>query len=223
MIFDCDGVLVDSEPLACAVTTRVLRRHGIEIDPETVAARFLGFSLKHLIATLSRDIGVDLGDAIASDLRTQILSAIRGGVAPISGMTELLEKLRCASCVASGSEPTRLHATLKAAGLHHFFEPNIFSASMVARSKPAPDLFLHAAGQLGFPPAQCIVVEDSQAGIQAARAAQMDVIGLTAGTHIQDTTHYARHLTDAGATHIAADAQELGRILSNASFMMRET
>ncbi len=214
VIFDCDGVLVDSEPVACAVTARVLRCHGLKIDAETIATRFLGRSLTSLIDELSREIGVDLSDIFAADLRAQTLSAIRAGVPSVSGIAELVQDLGLAKCVASGSEPARLHATLKTAGLHHFFEPNIFSASLVARSKPAPDLFLYAADRLGFPPARCVVVEDSVAGIQAARAAHMLAIGFTGGTHIRDIATYAQRLRDAGASYVAGDARELGPLLA---------
>ena len=212
VIFDCDGVLVDSEVVACGVAARVLCRHGVQIDVDSVMRRFLGRPLSTLIDELSREHDLDLTTGFLPDMRASILSAMQAGVAPIAGMAELLATLDVPKCVASSSEMVRVRAALTSSGLIGHFGNHIYTTELVARPKPFPDLFLLGADRLSVPPERCIVVEDSKAGVRAALDAGMIPIGFVGGSH---ATHpeFADALTAEGAIAIACDVPELVNIL----------
>ena len=185
VIFDCDGVLVDSEPISLAVTLEVLAEAGCPLDLSTGYARFLGRSLASVAQWLREEHGVELDDALKARLRARLFQRFKAELRPIPGVAEAVRALPCPACVASSSQPDRIRLSLDLTELLPLFDPNIFSATMVERGKPAPDLFLHAAGQMGVAPGDCVVVEDSPAGIRAAQAAGMRVVGFVGGAHAE--------------------------------------
>ena len=189
VIFDCDGVLVDSEPIALRLLLGTLTEAGLSLDPEEVHTRFLGRSLTSTREILARDFGLVLSDVALADMRRRLYDAFRAELLPIPGIIETLDSLPSAYCVASSSQPERIELSLATVGLWSRFSGRAFSATMVARGKPAPDLFLFAADSLGYAPPACLVVEDSPAGISAAKAAKMRVVAFTGGSHARTDAH----------------------------------
>jgi HAD superfamily hydrolase (TIGR01509 family) len=184
IIFDCDGVLVDSEPLAMRVLVAAIAAQGITVTTETAYRDFLGRSLASISTSLLDSHGAPLGPAALASMRGDLYALYRRELRPSLGLPEMLRQLQIPFCVASSSELERIRLSLELTGLLPWFEPHIFSASMVENGKPAPDLFLHAATQMGVAPANCLVIEDSPAGIMAARNAGMMVFGYTGGSHV---------------------------------------
>jgi HAD superfamily hydrolase (TIGR01509 family) len=189
VIFDCDGVLVDSEPLSIEVLIGVLRNAGVEMDAEEATERFLGKSLKTMSSILHDEYGLAVDDRFLEEMRLDLYRRFRTELQPVPGIAAALDGLDLARCVASSSQPERIRLSLTITGLIDKLEPHIFSASMVEHGKPAPDLFLHAASKMGFDPGECIVVEDSPAGIQAAKAAGMRVFAFTGASHARTERH----------------------------------
>ncbi len=183
VIFDCDGVLVDSEPISVAALLDLISVSGGSVSEDTAYRLFLGRSMASVRETLRTDFGVSLTDSHLEGFRTAILERFRTELHPIPGAADVLRRLGCRYCVASSSNPERLRLSLGLTGLLELLEPHIYSASMVARGKPAPDLFLHAARDMGADAGACVVVEDSPVGIAAARAAGMRVFAFTGGSH----------------------------------------
>ncbi len=183
VIFDCDGVLVDSEPISMAILRELLAERGLALAEADAYRRFLGRSLSSIAADLAETDGVAIGPAELEVFRTRLYGRFRAELSPIRGIAAALDALQAPFCVASSSQPERIRLSLELTGLLARFEPNIFSASMVARGKPAPDLFLHAAAQMGVDPGRCLVIEDSPAGLAAANAAGMRAFGFVGGAH----------------------------------------
>ncbi|MGF9692295.1 HAD family hydrolase [Rhizobium sp. 0TCS1.26] len=183
VIFDCDGVLVDSEPLSIRVLIDAVRAHGGELDEAEAYHRFLGRSLATMVSVLDEDFGIKADGAFLGKMRHDLYDRFRHGLQPIEGMADALDLLDWPHCVASSSQPERIRLSLGLTGLIDYFEPHIFSATMVENGKPAPDLFLHAAREMGMQPQDCIVIEDSPAGILAAKRAGMTVFAFTGGSH----------------------------------------
>ncbi|NTJ44370.1 HAD family hydrolase [Agrobacterium larrymoorei] len=183
LIFDCDGVLVDSEPVSVAVLIDMLAHLGVELTEEEAYQRFLGRSLASMTATLWEEYGIETDIDFLDHMRSALFERFRLELKAIEGMAETLDRLEMPRCVASSSQPERIRYSLGLTGLLEKFEPHIFSATMVKNGKPAPDLFLYAASQMGVDPANCIVIEDSPAGILAAKAAGMCVFAFTGGSH----------------------------------------
>ncbi|TNM61479.1 HAD family hydrolase [Aliirhizobium smilacinae] len=183
MIFDCDGVLVDSEPLSVRVLVEALNRHGIDMAEEEAYQRFLGRSLATMRQVMDEEYGFHTGPEFLETLRIDLYDLFKTDLKPIPGIAETLDALNLPRCVASSSQPERIRLSLSIAGLIDKLEPHIFSASMVKNGKPAPDLFLYAADQMGIAPSNCIVIEDSPAGIEAAQRAGMTVFAFTGGSH----------------------------------------
>ncbi|WP_210497252.1 HAD family hydrolase [Microvirga antarctica] len=199
LIFDCDGVLVDSEALACAVDAEVLTALGVPFTADEIAARFIGVSQKDMIARIEAERACTLPADFPDRLNRTLYARMETELRPIAGIREAIAALPFRRCVASSSLPERIAFSLRLTGLADLFE-DIFSASEVAHGKPAPDLFLHAAAQMGFAPSACLVVEDSLAGIAAARAAGMAVIGFAGGGHCGPG--HADRLRAAGAQYV---------------------
>lgn len=220
VIFDCDGVLVDSEPIALDVLVTVLAEKGIRIDAASASDRFLGRSLSHLAGSIQAEFGVDIDAEFLNRMRDILYTRFRAGLHAIPGIPDLITELRAANmqwCVASSSQVERVELSLSLTGLLPLFTPHIFSATMVENGKPAPDLFLHAADQMGFTPDECLVVEDSRAGIQAAQAAGMRVCAFTGGSHAANDAYRAamRGLNpDVTATHMREVADFVRRLCS---------
>lgn len=200
IIFDCDGVLVDSEPIAIRVLVEGLTILGHVIDEATAYKRFLGRSLATMQAILRDESGLVLSPDDLDRMRLSLFEAYRRELRPIPGIAEVLDDLALPYCVASSSQPERLRFSLEITGLLPRFEPHLFSAAMVAQGKPAPDLFLHVAEQMAVRPTDCLVVEDSPAGIEAAHRAGMRAFAFIGGGH-------ARHAAYRG--QLAAMAPEV--------------
>lgn len=184
VIFDCDGVLVDSEPISIAVLTETVRRAGGDIAIEDAYKRFLGRSVGAVVAELAAEFSLTITGPQLADMRRDLYERFRRELKAMDGVAGVLDRMEWPLCVASSSQPERIGLSLDITGLREKFGPHIFSASMVERGKPSPDLFLHAARAMQVAPAQCIVIEDSPAGIVAARRAGMRVLGFTGGSHI---------------------------------------
>jgi len=189
VIFDCDGVLVDSEPISIAVLVEALAVAGVTMSEEEAHVRFLGRSLKSMSEILHDDYGLAIDAAFLDAMRKVLYERFRAELRAVEGVAETVDALGIAHCVASSSQPERIRLSLTVTGLIDRFEPNIFSASMVARGKPAPDLFLHASAAMGVAPEYCVVVEDSPAGIAAGKAAGMRVVAFTGGSHAKTPGH----------------------------------
>ncbi len=183
VIFDCDGVLVDSEPISISVLVDTIRAVGVEIDLAQAYQLFLGRSLSTIITTLRNDFHLVAGDEFLEDVRQRLYARFKRELEPIKGIADVLNQIDRPFCVASSSQPERIRLSLSLAGIIDHFEPNIFSSTMVKNGKPAPDLFLHAAKNMGYEPDNCVVIEDSPAGILAANTAGMRVFAFTGGSH----------------------------------------
>jgi HAD superfamily hydrolase (TIGR01509 family) len=181
VIFDCDGVLVDSERLAVRVEAAVLAELGWPLSQAEVVERFMGRSQAFMAQAILDRLGRRLPDDWQDRLDRRYRAAFDAELAPVDGIVEALDRIATPTCVASSGSHEMLRHTLGLTGLYQRFEGRIFSASEVAEGKPAPDLFLHAAARLGAEPAACVVVEDSRYGVEAARAAGMRAFGYTGG------------------------------------------
>ncbi len=207
IIFDCNGVLVDSEPIAMSVASEEFRKLGLRVTPEVVARYFTGRRPADMFADVEAATGITLPDDFPARVAKATLQRLQDEVRTIPHAVHALTWLRGPKCVASSSPLERVRVSLECTDLLRFFEPNIFSASHVARGKPAPDLFLHVANRMGIVPRDCIVVEDSLAGVAAAAAAGMTPIGFVGGSHA--ALSLAGHLTAAGARAVIADMRAL--------------
>ena len=184
IIFDCDGVLVDSEPLAIRVLVSALAAQGIAVTQQAAFRDYLGRSLASISASLIDSHGVPLGPAALQAMRGDLYALYRDELRPSPGLPDILDKLDIPFCVASSSTLERIRLSLDLTGLLPWFEGKIFSASMVEHGKPEPDLFLHAAQAMGVSPSNCLVIEDSPAGIVAARRAGMAVFSYVGASHM---------------------------------------
>lgn len=212
IIFDCDGVLVDSEALACVVHSDVLTEYGYPISPEQVHARFLGRSAREARHEVESELGRALPDAYTAQLKATIDRVFGERLKPIPHIADTLATLPQRICVASSGTPTRIRSSLGTTGLLDHFAPHLFSAMQVERGKPAPDLFLFAASQMNTSSSRCIVVEDSIPGVTAAKAAGMTVIGFTGGSHCRP--YDADRLRGAGAATVIADMRALPALIA---------
>ena len=181
VIFDCDGVLVDSEPIANRVFAGLLGLHGLPMTVDEVIRTFVGRSRDTCIAMAGEMRGSPLPEGFAQAWDEAFHVALAREVKPIAGIPEVLAGLRIPFCVASNGEPEHMRIGLTAAGLMPLVEGRLFSARAVAHPKPAPDIFLRAAAELGAAPEGCVVLEDSLAGATAGRAAGMTVIAVPEG------------------------------------------
>lgn len=211
VIFDCDGVLVDSEVLVSVAEAELLAEVGVDLSPEQISEQFVGLSEPEMARRIQRDWGVVLDERFSRTKAETVAHLLSTRLQPVGGIAAVLSGLRAKMCVASSSNPERVELSLHKTGLAGFFGGNVFTASMVPRGKPAPDLFLLAARTMGCPPSRCVVVEDSPYGVMAAVSAAMDVIGFTGGGHCNPGT--PARLRRAGATKLAASAEQLGPLL----------
>jgi HAD superfamily hydrolase (TIGR01509 family) len=207
VIFDCDGVLVDSEVISCRAHSRMLTRHGYPITADQVLDRFLGVSDREARMTIEAELGRKLPDDFEAEVKQATLGSYADDLRAISHVGEAIAAIDLPRCVASSGTPEKIHHGLTCAGLYDLLAPHIFSASQVRRGKPAPDLFLFAAGQMRVSPERCLVIEDSVPGITGARAAGMTVLGFHGGSHCRPG--YAETLRAAGAVMTFDDMRQL--------------
>jgi HAD superfamily hydrolase (TIGR01509 family) len=213
VIFDCDGVLIDSEIIACRVDAEELTALGIPMTTEEVVQRFTGISQKDMRTTIERDAGWPLPPDYETRIAQRARDAMSEELQAMPGVQGVLERLGIPFCVASSSTHEKLRFTLTLTGLYDLFAPNIFSSSEVARGKPAPDLFLYAANRMNAAPARCIVIEDSTAGVEAAVAAGMHPIGFVGGAHCD--ARLADRLQSMGAKLVLHQLEDLPRAISD--------
>ena len=180
VIFDCDGVLVDSERLSHEVLRQMLAEYGRDISLQDTFEHFMGTSTEKCLSVLSELTGKAPPPGFLSDFRDRTFEAFKDSLAPIPGIIEVLRSSTHPYCVASNGPREKMRFTLGHTGLLPHFEGRLFSAEDVARPKPAPDLFLHAAQAMNAEPSSCLVVEDSPTGVAAAKAAGMYVLGYAA-------------------------------------------
>ena len=176
VIFDNDGVLVDSELLANAVLAELLGEAGHPITIAACMERFMGGTLARVRSTMSTG-GIELRDDFDDEYHLRLFGRFDDELVAVPGVAEALERLTSPTCVASSGDHVRIERTLRQVGLLEHFQGRVFSAQDVQRGKPAPDLFLHAATSCGVAPADCVVIEDSPAGVEAGKAAGMVVLG----------------------------------------------
>jgi len=207
VIFDCNGVLVDSEPIAAAVLSEALRRVGVTLSTAGAMRRFHGRRPADVFAAIETAVGRQLPADFAAHVATATLRRLRTELRPIAHAAHALTWIRGPKAVASSSPFERVRLSLEVTGLLRFFEPRLFSASAVRNGKPAPDLFLLAAAQSQIDPAECIVVEDSAPGIAAAAAAGMTPIGFVGGSPAPGKL--ASELLATGARTVVADMRSL--------------
>jgi HAD superfamily hydrolase (TIGR01509 family) len=184
VVFDCDGVLVDTERLTVGVEARVLTELGWPITAEEVVARWMGKSSATQLADVEAHLGERRTIEFDALVTAEVHETFDRELVPVEGVPELLDRLDSAglaTCVASSGTHGRMRRTLGLTGLYERFERRIFSATEVEHGKPAPDLFLHAAARMGVDPAECVVVEDSVYGVRAGVAAGMTVHGFAGG------------------------------------------
>ncbi|OWK27972.1 HAD family hydrolase [Sphingomonas mucosissima] len=183
IIFDCDGVLIDSEILVCRLTSEELTRVGYPIGVDDVISRFAGRAEPSMIAEIERDWGRPVPPSYYKQIRWRIARSYPTELRAIPEVAETLAQVESPICVASSSYPEKLLAGLRITGLLNLFGDNVVSATRVAHGKPAPDVFIYAAGWMRTPVDECIVVEDSVPGVRAACAAGMRVLGFVGGRH----------------------------------------
>lgn len=177
IIFDCDGVLVDSEPISNRILAEVLTESGLPMSLECCYEHFMGRSMADCVGILENRFGHVVGDDFVDTVRRRTLEALRDEVEPVAGVTSALDAITAPTCVASSGQLVKMRTTLETTGLLRYFGDRLFSAADLARGKPHPDIFLHAAQQLGVDPGACAVVEDSPVGVEAGIAAGMTVFG----------------------------------------------
>jgi HAD superfamily hydrolase (TIGR01509 family) len=214
VIFDCDGVLVDSEPLSLACLTAGLNRIGLSIDLDTVRRRFAGTSMVSIMEAIGRDDGVTPPPGFVEEVKAETLATFDRELKAMRGVAAAIREISLPICVASSSDPVRLRHSLTLTGLLPLFSGNVFSSAQVARGKPFPDLFLFAADRMGVAPSACLVIEDSVPGVTAALAAGMRVAGFTGGGHWGHDLSGA-DLAKAGAATIFSDFTNFRELISD--------
>ncbi|KAA2237328.1 HAD family hydrolase [Salinarimonas soli] len=212
VIFDCDGVLIDSESLAARVHAEALGALGYPTSAAELIRRFTGVPDREMYAVIESEWGRSLPADYDERARAALSALYARDLRPIPGVGAALDGIRHPVCVASSSAPDKLRTVLRLTGLHDRFAPNIFSASQVSRGKPAPDLFLFAAERMGVAPARCLVIEDSVAGVAAAVAAGMPVLGFTGASHCGPG--HGERLTQAGAGAVFDDMRRLAPLVA---------
>ena len=213
IVFDCDGVLIDSEILSAQVDCEILAEFGYEITPRELAHRFAGYTTQRIFELVGAEIGRPIPETMIRRAELEVDRRLGKEVHPIAGVHELLDMLDDPRCICSNSRIERLEISLKKAGLWDRFRPYVFSAQAVAngRGKPAPDVFLHAATIFETDPAEAIVIEDSVAGVTGAVAAGMRVIGFTGASH--SWPGHGDALIDAGALTTVRRLGEVARTI----------
>lgn len=214
LIFDCDGVLVDSEVIAIASEREILASWGLQYDFQTFVSRFVGLHNRDFHAGVAADAvaaGLWLPEDFSEQMQAKNWKRYETELRPIEGVPDLVAAFSGLQAVASSSEARKLVCKLQMTGLHDTFAPHIYSADLVSRGKPAPDLFLHAADKIGARPGNCVVIEDSVNGVKAARAAGMTAWGFTGGGHADPGL--AERLARSGADMVFSSHKDIARLV----------
>ena len=210
VIFDCDGVLVDSEVLSCQCLVEMLRRHDVVLDLETAFTHFLGRTSAAIVDHYLR-LGHSLPTGFGAELQASIRESFARSLTAMPNVEKLLRSLDIAYCLASSSDFERIDFSLAVTGLGGLFQGRVFSAEMVPEGKPAPDLFLYAADRMGARPDRTLVIEDSVSGVHAAKAAGMTVWGFVGGSHYRFRNGRAL-LMAAGADRVFERMLDFGQV-----------
>ncbi|MCX5497464.1 HAD family phosphatase [Kaistia dalseonensis] len=213
VIFDCDGVLVDSEILASRVDSERLSAIGYDISIEEMSHRFAGLTWDRIAKLIEADMGRSLPENFHTETDKELDRRLGTELNIIPGVQEMLDRLDYPRCICSNSSPERLRISLTHTKLYDRFRPYVFSAVAVRdkRPKPAPDVFLHGAAEFDVDPRQCVVIEDSTHGIHGAKAAGMRVVGFTGGSH--SWPGHADALTAAGAETVINRMSDLPAVI----------
>jgi HAD superfamily hydrolase (TIGR01509 family) len=207
IIFDCDGVLVDSEIIAHALLAQMMTDLGHPMTTAEAVQKFAGRSLVDTLSLIEATLGRSIPDDLGQCYGRLLLERLRRDLKPIPGVKAAIAALPYPRCVASSSSLERIRLSLQATGLASLFGANIFSVTQVAHGKPAPDLYLFASRRMGIVPEHCVVIEDSALGITAGRLAGMKVIGFTGAAHA--TPEATQHLAAAGAWCVISSMADL--------------
>lgn len=213
VIFDCDGVLLDSEIIACRADAKAYTELGFSISTEEVSRRFAGMPDEAVDAILANEVGKPLPDGFRDKIKREVIKKYRTELQAIPGAKDLLTSLSTKKCIASSAAPAKLALGLVETELYELVYPNIFSTSLVENGKPHPDIFLYASQNLNTRPDQCIVVEDSVAGVTAAKSAGMACVGFDGGFHCG--YGHRERLIEAGADHVCNTMESIKKILQS--------
>lgn len=200
VIFDCDGVLIDSEVISARMLIAELAHYDIHIDMSYVVRHFLGRSYPIVLKQIRSEFGIVLPDGFEADYRQRLVAAFARDLKIMPDVRDVIDNLDVPYCLATSSSPPRLAESLRIVGLTDAFENRTNTASEVANGKPAPDLFLHVARKFGVEPANCLVIEDSHAGVQAGLAAGMEVWQFLGGSHLDGLVPHVHPGTQAHRT-----------------------
>lgn len=214
IIFDCDGVLVDSEIIAAQVESRLLTEAGYPISVEEMGERFAGMTWKNILLEVEKEANIPLSASLIDKSETLLDARLERDVKIIDGVKFALARLTTQRCVCSNSSSHRIDMMLEKVGLKPYFAPHVYSAKDLGpdRVKPKPDIFLHAAQQFNVSPDKCLVIEDSTHGVHGAKAAGMRVVGFTGASHTYPS--HADRLTDAGAETVIARMMDLPAVIA---------
>ena len=211
VVFDCDGVLVDSEVISCRAHAETLARHGYPITADQVLDRFLGVSDRDARRMVETALGRSLPEDFEIQVKQATLRFYADELKAVPHVGAAIAAIDLPKCVASSGTPEKIRHGLECAGLYDLLAPHIFSALQVKRGKPAPDLFLFAASQMQATPTRCLVIEDSVAGVTGALAAGMTVLGFHGGSHCRPG--HAGTLQAAGAHRTFDDMRQLPELI----------
>lgn len=214
ILFDCDGVLVDSEIIAAKVESKLLTEAGYPISVEEMGERFAGMTWKNILLTIEKEVDIPLSASLIDKSEVLLDQRLAREVKILEGVVFALSRLPGPRCICSNSSSARLDMMLTKVGLKESFAPHIYSAKDLGadRVKPKPDIYLHGAAQFGVDPKKCLVVEDSVHGVEAGRAAGMRVIGFTGASHTYPS--HADRLTDAGAETVISRMMDLPAVVA---------
>jgi HAD superfamily hydrolase (TIGR01509 family) len=207
LIFDCDGVLVDSEILAHELLARMMTELGHSMTAAEAVATFAGRSLADVLALVEGILGRKIPEAVGQRYARRLVERLRSDLKPIAGVEAAIAALPCRRCVVSSSSLERIRLSLEVTGLAPLFDEHIFSAAQVSQGKPAPDPYLLAARTMAVAPDRCVVIEDSVPGVMAAVAAGMTAIGFTGGAHA--AADLPERLAAVGARRVLSSMREL--------------
>ncbi|CAO4184075.1 HAD family hydrolase [Methylorubrum extorquens] len=214
LIFDCDGVLIDSEIVVCRLVSEELTSLGYPVSVTEVISRYAGRPEPAMIADIEQDWGRSVPAEYFPRIKARVAQAYASELRPVSGVAETLARIQAPVCVASSSAPQKLRLGLESTGLHARFGQNIVSASYVAQGKPAPDVFIYAAGWMRAQIEHCVVIEDSIPGVEAARKAGIRTFGFVGGSHCPP--EHEERLLATGAEHVLRNIRDLERYLPQA-------
>ncbi len=190
IIFDCDGVLVDSEIISKRVLLAMLENLGVKVSEDYFHKHFLGYNFEHVTAKVLADFSITLTSEFRENYRSALIDVFATELKTTLHLPWLLPQLNVKTCVATSGSPEKVKSSLHYTELENYFTGHVFTSSEVENGKPAPDLFLYAAKKMGVSPENCLVIEDSNVGISAALAADMNVIRYAGGSHLKQTTNF---------------------------------